>query len=264
MPRLVVGLLCLSAGVLESQTDSTVAAVRTTIPAQRSPVVEVVASAVLPGAGQVLQGSERGAIYVVAEALFLTRAVQRINDGRRERDRYRTLALQVARSAFGGVRTDTAFSYYDKVGKFIESGPFSEAAAALAPPSDTLTFNGSVWLLARRTFLADPDNPDAADSAELERALEFYREHSAGPEFVWSWRNAGLEQDVFRQSIRASDDAFRRATTNLGLLLANHMLSAADAFVSRRIGSGGGPSVTLIPANSAELRDFWLVATISF
>jgi hypothetical protein len=196
-----------------------------------------VSSLLIPGSGQLILGQERGAIYLVLEAFLLTRFFAFHSEGHREGDRFRELALTVARAPFAPAVPDTAFEYYEKVGDFIESGPYdTDAGPDLVPPDDERTFNGSQWALARRTFFPDPDNPPPTDSPEYQRALDFYRSRAVGPNFLWTWRNAGLEQDLFRQSIRQSDEAFRRATTQLGLLLANHLLSAVDAFISTRLG----------------------------
>jgi hypothetical protein len=50
-----------------------------------------------------------------------------------------------------------------------------------------------------------------------------------------------VEQDLYRQTIRESDEAFREATRGLGLLLANHLLSAVDAAITERISRTGRP-----------------------
>jgi hypothetical protein len=203
---------------------------------QRATWLPPVSSLLIPGSGQLMMGQERGAIYLVLEALLLTQAVSFSSEGGRESDRYRALAFTVARASFDPVKPDTAFEYYEKVAEFIESGPFdTDPGPALVPPTDERTFNGFQWDLARRTFFADPHDPPPPNSPEYQRALEFYRQHAVGPNFVWTWRNAGLEQDLYRQSIRRSDDAFRRATTWFGLLLANHVLSFVDAFISTRL-----------------------------
>lgn len=198
------------------------------------------ASAVIPGTGQLLAGRERGALYLVAEAFFLTRFLARNAEGRRERDRYRELARVVARGAFDPVSVDTTFEYYEQMAKFVESGPFdTDPGPPVQPASDERTYNGQIWALARRTFFPDPDAVLPVDSPEYQRALAFYSQRAIGPNFEWSWRNAGLEQDLFRQSIRQSDEAFRQASQELGLLLANHVLSAVDAFVSERLSRPG-------------------------
>ena len=203
---------------------------------QRATWLPPVSSLLIPGSGQLMMGQERGAIYLVLEALFLTQAISFSAEGGRESDRYRALALTVARAPFDPVKPDTAFEYYEKVADFPESGPFdTDPGPALVPPTDERTFNGFQWDLARRTFFADPDDPPPPDSPEYQRALEFYRQRAVGPNFLWTWRNAGLEQDLYRQSIRRSDAAFRRATTWFGLLLANHVLSFVDAFITTRL-----------------------------
>ena len=128
------------------------------------------------------------------------------------------------------------------MGKFKESGPFdTDDGPAFVPPANERTFNGSIWALAKQTFFADPDNPPDPDSPEFQRALAFYAGRAIGPNFQWSWRNAGLEQDLFRQTIRGSDEAFRRSAQQLGLLLANHVLSAVDAFISHRLSAPERP-----------------------
>jgi len=50
--------------------------------------------------------------------------------------------------------------------------------------------------------------------------------------------DAPLELEEYRATIRASDDAFRSAQNQLGLLLANHLTSAIDALISSRLSAG--------------------------
>ena len=54
-----------------------------------------VASAVIPGAGQLLVGQDRGVLYLVAEALLLTRFLTFAATTRREGDRFRDIAFAV-------------------------------------------------------------------------------------------------------------------------------------------------------------------------
>jgi hypothetical protein len=179
-------------------------------------------------------------LYLVLETYLVARFLAENREGGSQASQYRTLAFQVARRAFGPAERDTAFGYFEEMGKFIESGPFDvDPGSALVPPADERTFNGHIWRLARETFFPRPDSFPAADTEEYQRALEFYRRRAVGPGFQWSWRGAALEHDLFRQSIRASDRAFRAATQHLGALLANHVLSAVDAFVSHRLGPEG-------------------------
>lgn len=198
--------------------------------------VRPLASLLVPGTGQLLGGRARGAVYLVAEALLITRTLVLSSEGQREQDRYRELAFVVARGQYQPVEQDTVFEYYEQMGRYVESGPFdTDPGPDFVPPDDTRTYNGQIWALARTTFFTDPDNEPPPASAEYQRAIEFYRSRAIGPNYQWSWRNAGLEQDLYRQTISASDEAFREATTTLGVLLANHLLSAVDAFVSERL-----------------------------
>jgi hypothetical protein len=202
------------------------------------------ASAVLPGTGQLLQGKDRGALYLAAEGLLLVRYFSFNGEGRSAGERYRNLAFDIARAPFEPAIRDTTFEYFEQMGKFIESGPFdADPGPGFAPPTDERTYNGSVWLLARETFFPDPDSVPDVDSPEYQRALDFYQSRAVGPNFLWTWRNAGLEQDLFRGSIAQSDESFRRATQQLGLLLANHVISVIDAFITGRLGTGDRVSV---------------------
>jgi hypothetical protein len=203
------------------------------------------ASAVIPGTGQLLGGRERGALYLVVEAFLLTRSLALSAEGRRERDRYRELALVVARSQFTPTDRDTVFEYFEQMGRYVESGPFdTDPGPALVPPVDERTYNGQIWALARRTYFADPDLPPPTDAPEFQSALAFYSSRAIGPNYQWSWRNAGVEQDLYRQTIRESDEAFRQASQGLGLILANHLLSTVDAAITERLARrGNGPRV---------------------
>ena len=197
-------------------------------------------SAIVPGIGQLLGGQERGAIYLALEAVFLVRFVTYHGEAQREGNRYRDLAFVVARGAYQPGARDTTFEYFEQMARIAESGPFDiDPGPALVPPTDETTYNGRIWALARQTFLSDPDAPVDPSSPEYQQALAFYLSRAVGPNFEWSWRNAGLEQDLFRQTIRDSDEAFRAATRQLGLLLANHLLSAVDAFVTHRLSGNG-------------------------
>ena len=215
-----------------------------------------VSSAVIPGSGQLLSGRERGVLYLASEAFLIMRLWSFEVKGRRERDRFRDLAFSVARAPFRPARRDTVFEYFEAMESYLESGPFDTSVGPeLVPPLDEATFNGHIWRLARETFLPDPDFPPDPASDEYQRALDFYKERAIGANFQWSWRDAGLERDLFSQAIRQSDDAFRTATQYLGLVLANHLVSAIDAFVTERLGGRAslGSGVSASPTWRREM-----------
>ena len=204
------------------------------------------ASLLLPGTGQLLAHQDRGAVYLAAELIGLLRYVHLTSQGRGEAQRYRALAFDVARRAFTPTPRDTVFEYYETMERFIASGRYNQAPGpALVPETDPATYNGSVWALARQTYWSDPNTPPDPSTPAYMRAVEFYQTHAVGPDFLWSWSDASLEQGVFREAIRKSDDAYRRSQDQLGLLLANHVLSAIDALISSRLAAAAGRSTTL-------------------
>lgn len=212
--------------------DSTVARARSRL------WLPPVASLIVPGSGQLLKGRDRGMVYLAAEAFLLTRFLQLRHDGRRGAQRYRDLAFTVARRGFAPARRDTSFEYYEQMERYTASGEFSlnpDPNGTLIPEEDPTTYNGSRWILAKQTFFPDPSNPPPPNSQLYLDALNFYRREAVGPDFRWSWRDASLEQQEYRATIRSSDDAFRSAQNQLGLLLANHLVSAVDALISTRL-----------------------------
>jgi hypothetical protein len=210
------------------------------VPLVRRRWIRPIASLIVPGSGQFLGGQPRGLVYLAAEAWFLARAVALREDSRRESAFFRTLAYTVARRRFGYTRVDGPWPYYEEMGKYIESGAYdADPGPALLPEADTATYNGHIWDLARRTYFVDPDSTPPPSSPEYAAALDFYRSRAVTDGFRWSWRDARLEQDVYRASIRASDDAYRAATNYLGAVLLNHLVSAVDAFIATRLGRRG-------------------------
>ena len=203
--------------------------------------VRPLASLLVPGSGQLLGHQDRGAVYLAAEVYLLSRYVQLDHEASLQMQRFQSLAFDVARRAYQPVRRDTIFEYYEQMERFAESGSYdADLGPAFVPESDPRTYNGSVWLLARRTFWVDPAVPPDPTSPQYWNALQFYQARAVGPNFLWSWRDHSLEHEVFRDFIRRSDNAFRRAQNQVGLLLANHVVSAVDALISARLTAAAG------------------------
>jgi hypothetical protein len=193
------------------------------------------ASAAVPGTGQALFQQDRWLPYLAIEAFAWFQYAASRAEGRRQSRSYRTLARNVAQAPFGST-SEGDFDYYERMKHFSESGVYDLVPGAeIDPEIDTLTSNGALWLLARRTYWADPDvAPDPA-SPQYQNALTFYATRAVRPEFRYSWRNAQLELDVFRRTIDRSNDAYRRSVEYLGAVLANHVLSTVDAYVTLRL-----------------------------
>jgi hypothetical protein len=220
--------------------------------------VRPLASLLLPGSGQLLAHQDRGAVYLAAEVYLVSRFLQLDHEAMAEARRFQNLAFDVARRTYGPVRRDTIFEYYEQMERFAESGAYdADPGGAFAPETDPGTYNGSVWLLARRTNWEDPNVPPDPSSLQYWRALQFYQERAVGPNFQWSWRDHSLEHEVFRDYIKRSDNAFRRAQNQIGLVLANHVLSAVDALISARLSAAAGRSAemrTTVTPKYGELR----------
>lgn len=203
--------------------------------------VRPLASLLVPGSGQLLAHQDRGAVYLAAEVYLVSRFLQLDHEAVREAERFQNLAFEVARRAYLPAQRDTIFEYYEQMERFVESGRYdADPGAAFVPEGDPRTYNGSVWLLARRTYWVDPNVPPDLTSWQYRAALDFYTARAVGPNFQWSWRDHSLEHQVFRDFIRRSDNAYRRAQNQIGLLLANHVVSAVDALISARLTTAAG------------------------
>ena len=211
--------------------------------ARRASPWAIAASAVLPGAGQALLGQKRSIAYGVIEGLLVMRYIGDRRDGNRSRDRYRFIAHDVARAPFADERPVGNFDYYERMSKYESSGAFDAIpGGSLDPETDPATYNGAMWQLSRETFWIDPQSPPPVDSPEYQRAIQLYRARAYGDSYRWSWKGATTEQDQFRGAIRRANREYRHAATDLGFLIANHVLSSIDAFVEVRVRRREGPA----------------------
>ena len=222
-------------------------------PLLKRPWVRPFGSLLVPGSGQLAAGRSRGLVYLAAELWIVSRAIESGRSGRQTAGQFRTLLFDVARKQFTPTRVDGPWEYYEAAEKFVESGVYNaNPGGTFAPEPDTTTFNGSLWLLARRTFFVNPDSIPAPLSAPYQAALRFYVAHAVPDQLRYSWRGARLEQDVYRSQIRASDDALRARTNYLGALVLNHLVSAIDALISLRLGNrpGAVPRLSVEPGQA--------------
>jgi hypothetical protein len=194
------------------------------------------ASAVVPGAGQAAMGQDRFVAYLAVESYGWVKYLADVAEGRRERRSYRSLADRVARTFFSVNRPKGDFEYYERMEHYLESGVYdADPGGDLQPEQNVGTFNGALWLQARQTFWESPDTPPPVSSDAYQRAIAFYEQRAIRPDFRWSWRDAQLEQDLYRRAISRSNAAFRRSGQELAVILANHALSTVDAYVTVRI-----------------------------
>jgi len=196
----------------------------------------IAASALLPGTGQAILGNNRALPYLAVEAFAWTGYLNHSLEYRRHRDGYRTLASRVARAPFSAFRPNGSFEYYERMTHYLEAGRFDVVAGGgIDPETDSTTFNGAVWQLARRTYWSNPAVAPDTSSAEWQRAVAFYRARAYDQLYRWSWTNAPREYAAFIALIGESNDANRSAMTDLGVVIANHVLSTVDAYITIRV-----------------------------
>lgn len=194
------------------------------------------ASAVIPGAGQIILGKNRSIAFMAVEAIAWWQFRKHSSERVEQEGAFKELARRVARSHFAPNAGDGSWTYYEMMRDYVESGDYTTSDnGSIVPPTDTTTFNGHVWLDALRTH---------ASTAE---ALAQYRDRAIKPDFQWSWKNARLQWDLFGQLTEKRNDANRAAARDLLLLAGNHLLSMVDAFATLRLhirpAEGGGASL---------------------
>jgi hypothetical protein len=217
---------------VDQPAEETAALPRMPRPAWWAPL----ASAAAPGAGQAVLGQKRWLPYITFEVWAWIQYIDTRREGGRRRREYQALARDVARSPFPGPHPVGDFEYYEHMLKNPESGAFDRVpGGSIDPEVDTTTYNGRRWLDARRLYWEDPDIAPAVGSQPYQSAIEFYEQNAVAPQFQWSWASAQLEYDVFRRTIVRSNLAYKRSVEYLGVIIANHALSAVDAFVTLRI-----------------------------
>lgn len=232
------------------------------------PGAALLASAVLPGTGQFMQGNDRWVPYLAIELWSWISFFKRRSDAHDLAAGYRDLAWSVARRVSIGERRDTIFEYYEEMTHYASSGTFDSdpEAIGIQPEFDARTFNGDLWALSRGLYWGGQTY--LPGTSPYNQALNYYLDHAIPATFTWAWGDSFLEQQSFRELIRRSDDAYRTSTQFLGLLLANHIVSAVDALVigrlrgargeSRlRVGSGFEPTAGRVPRLRIEAIWRW-------
>lgn len=195
-----------------------------------------VASLVLPGAGQVAMRQPRAAAYLGVEAYEWIQLLESTRNVRHLRGEYRRIAREVARSGVAGPRPDGNWAYYEAMEEYGASGRFSLGTTAdLVPETDEATFNGALWRKARSLYWVNADVPPPKTDPSYQSAVAFYLDQAVRDDFAWTWRNAQISQAEYASTIARYNTATRDVRNALGIILANHLVSAIDAFSTVRI-----------------------------
>lgn len=204
-----------------------------------SPGRAFVYSALVPGLGQQRQGKRRWLAYLAVEGASWIAFGHARWSATDLRGQYRDLAWDVGRQ-FNGVRIDGEFPYYEAMGKFEKSGAFDTdpGTPGVQPETDPSTFNGRAWSLLTQIHFPPGANPLPGDP-EYEGALADYEVRAYEEWFEWSWAGQSAARTDYSELIDSSDGYFSRASQFLGVVVANHLLSGIDAFVTARIQASG-------------------------
>lgn len=195
-------------------------------------------SALLPGAGQRLLGQDRWTAYAAAEIWAWIQFLDKRREGKKLQRRYQDLAWYVARRISSGVRTDAGWDYYEALTQYESSGVYDRdpQEPGVQPETDPSTYNGRIWTLAQEIYLPeDPEIPADEGSKAYMEAVQYYLSRAYKPDLAWNWGANSLHRKEYIDLIRASDENLRHSTTMIGVILANHLLSAVDALVSGRL-----------------------------
>ncbi len=203
-----------------------------------SPTRAFLYSGVLPGWGQQRLSKRRWLGFLAVELAGWAFLWERRRTGHDFRTRYRDLAWFVARRGTLGDRMDGDFEYYEALGKYRASGAFDKDPylGGIQPETDTTTYNGALWSLARDIYLVSGSGgTPGPGSSEYDHAKEYYASRSIASEFQWDWNGDEESRAEYVGLIGRSDAALRQVTTLVGVILANHLAAAFDAFVTARL-----------------------------
>lgn len=184
-----------------------------------------IASAIAPGAGQLMLGHDRFIAYAAVEVLTWWKYIKDSQEQNRQEALFKELARGAARSHFSTTLPDGGWSYYELMRDWLESGRYSQSdAGPIIPETNDSTYNGTRWQLAQATHINDPVG-----------ALAEYEQLAIKPEFRWSWKNAGLQYDIFKRTTQNRNDAYYAGVADLAVIAANHVLSMVDAYIAFRL-----------------------------
>ena len=182
------------------------------------------ASAILPGSGQALLGNNRFVGYLAVETIGWLMYAKSIRERGDEERQFKEIARDVARAHFSTTLPDGNWAYYEWMRDYAESGVYSQSSdGTVVPETNPETYNGKRWETLRGIYQTEAE------------ALEHYEQLAIKPDYLWSWKNHGLERDIYTRYTDKRNDANRSAVRYLLVIGANHFLSMVDAFTTFRL-----------------------------
>jgi hypothetical protein len=251
----LVGALCEPAPSVAQWLDRTPSPIESApapVPQEvgRSAVEPTLLSLALPGLGQHALGQRRQWAYFALEVVGWAAYLNRHGTAVELRAQYRDFAWANGRIQ-SGARVDGPFPYYEAVSKWLRSGAFDQDASTpgVQPELDPSTYNGAVWDRASRIYIPGGGPVSETDPA-YQSAIAYYTRYAFGSAFLWDWSGSPDKQQEFAQLIHDSDQHFRQATTAIGVVIANHLIAAGDAYLSAH-GRGTSARLRIEPSSRA-------------
>jgi hypothetical protein len=215
----------------------------------------VLFSALLPGSGQLYQGQNRGYLYIAAEVASIAGWVVFRNRGRDGKEEYIEFAWINSRENVSSRNIRGDDDYYEHIARYVMSGEFDtdrnynlNDLFTIDPWTEDGSWNGEQWRIATINHF-EPDSMGAytiGTRADSLAALQFYAGRAVQEDFYWDWTkdntvpNYRALQNQYLDLRDESNQAFQNATLSLVFLMANHVASVVDAFISAKIELPGG------------------------
>ena len=215
-----------------------------------NPALQVVLGFLVPGLPQYLDGQWRSYGYFAVEGASIASLIVLNSQGDLRRERYLRLGWIVRSNyVYPGLRNNPEEitvpslpgynEYYEDFTKWPSSGDFDDdpSLEGVQPESDPRTYNGHKWEIAKinnysgtNGGIAVPENPQ-----EEINALEAYKQMVYPIEYNWDWTGLEQEKQRYHELFEKSEDALRRRSTFVTILLANHLVSGLDVLIQNRI-----------------------------
>lgn len=229
------------------------------------------ASLAVPGAGQAMLKQQRLFAYLAAEGFLVLRAVRAQSDRNAAKLQYQKLAADVARSGFGTDRPAGDWDYYEILEHYQSSGNYDlNVGGKFTPEPDVNTYNGNIWYGARLIFWDNPDTAPLEYSAQYTNAIARYKTLAVQGSYRFSWKDQANVHNEYILSIADANRSRQQAVSTIGLLAANHLASAVDAYINvrlRRYGGAGLVGATIKtevrPTGSSLDRSYGAAMTLS-
>jgi hypothetical protein len=211
---LALAMTALTSAAAQRVDDVRAGVARSRVKSQLAPV----ASAIVPGMGQLMQGRHRALAYFAVEVVGWWKLARDVQDRADEVGEFKDLARRIARAHFDPTGPDGDWQYYEAMRDNEESGVYTKVPGSVVPEDRLDTFNGKVWDRALGT------TPDSA------AALDLYKQQAYKPEMLWSWRNAGFQFDSFVRATELKNNANNAVNADIAVIVLNHVISMIDAY----------------------------------